>query len=1233
MATHEAVNGVSRGDAPESRLEALDLPLYDRTAYVEGGFGAKTPFGQVDVDGNLSISSDVQDFFLLRPQAWGELRITLSDLESNAFLVLMDANGNLIESSNNAGAAEESITVEVSSSQDYYLQVGLWDTSDTRYSLKVHTPSPWEDRINGAPVGDTKFPGGADVAGVLLSASDSNVLGSTGRFEDQEDVYVVTPQYSGEMSAQLRALKDDLRLVVYDADFNSLDHSVTAGTAEENVSTTVVAGETYYFLIDGAYSSYILDVNTPNDPPMPPDVVPELSPGATIFNGDVGDSLNLATSIELSEHPAEPIRITGSIGYQYGDNQSDSADFYRFTPDHSGFMTVGVLTSQDGMQVILRDEQGNALEQFNASDNGYESLLYRQEVVKDQVYYIEVDGISNSTAAVYDMFIKLNFPSDKVNGNGYGEAGETFADAIDIGVEANSSTITLEGSVGFYDVNRNFDSLDYYTVKPTQSGMATITVADLEHPLTLSVLNTYGETLYSAIHNAGSSEDVELNFGQNLQYFIKAASDTGTSYRLDVSVPMGDQSGGPVSTNPPTPAALDWLLAQLNGQWQSLSAIQFDLNLFELLTQLTQGILPVGVGDDVYMPNPLDIGFSEFDDEAEQHYAQPSQVIGAVRIGLSSADLARDQHRAIVLALLVTGFGMLLAALMGYILSRYISRPVLRLRQQVLGIQKGDLTARFDTFSEGEFGELEKGVEQMAMSLRHSMKGMQEAIDSATGDLRLMVAELKNKNTQLNQARAEAEQLSKDKSRFLATMSHELRTPLNAILGFSRQLSDRDPDQREHLQIIHHSCQQLELLMDDVLTFSKLDGGSLELHLEPLSIRVLARDLLNMLSAQVDNQPVSLQLQVDSEVPEYAKTDRLRLSQILSNLLTNALKNTAAGEVLLKISCCPQPSALRFDVIDTGTGIAEHDLNSLFEPFRQLQQQPSSGVGLGLAIVKSLTEIMGGDIEVESTLGQGSCFTLILPVEMSNEEKIEAGESSLSSHGVTEAMPQAPWRVLVVEDNGFNQKLFRQLLQARNAQVDIVADAIEMIDSSSLNRYQLILMDQHMPSMNGIDACECIRQRVDPAELPPIILVTADVLSDYEISLRQGLVDAVLYKPIDEDKLDQLLRRFIPAGFYQRSIQNISAAPSAMDSNLSLELQRLMTEMKQSLDNGQYDAVAGWLHQLQGVAGYHRLLEFQIQVESLSELLALKEYEEVRRCLVELEDSEIIKDENSGVLV
>lgn len=649
MATHEAVNGVSRGDAPESRLEALDLPLYDRTAYVEGGFGAKTPFGQVDVDGNLSISSDVQDFFLLRPQAWGELRITLSDLESNAFLVLMDANGNLIESSNNAGAAEESITVEVSSSQDYYLQVGLWDTSDTRYSLKVHTPSPWEDRINGASVGDTKFPGGAEVAGVLLSASDSNVLGSTGRFGDQEDVYVVTPQYSGEMSAQLKALKDDLRLVVYDADFNSLDHSVTAGTADENVSTTVVAGETYYFLIDGAYSSYILDVNTPNDPPMPPDVVPELSPGATIFNGDVGDSLNLATSIELSEHPAEPIRITGSIGYQYGDNQSDSADFYRFTPDHSGFMTVGVLTSQDGMQVILRDEQGNALEQFNASDNGYESLLYRQEVVKDQVYYIEVDGISNSTAAVYDMFIKLNFPSDKVNGNGYGEAGETFADAIDIGVEANSSTITLEGSVGFYDVNRNFDSLDYYTVKPTQSGMATITVADLEHPLTLSVLNTYGETLYSAIHNAGSSEDVELNFGQNLQYFIKAASDTGTSYRLDVSVPMGDQSGGPVSTNPPTPAALDWLLAQLNGQWQSLSAIQFDLNLFELLTQLTQGILPVGVGDDVYTPYPLAGGNVLWDvagvdqlslsgSSAGWHIELPDAMGGALAVGLAIPD-------------------------------------------------------------------------------------------------------------------------------------------------------------------------------------------------------------------------------------------------------------------------------------------------------------------------------------------------------------------------------------------------------------------------------------------------------------------------------------------------------------------------------------------------------------------------------------------------------------------
>jgi two-component system sensor histidine kinase BarA len=623
--------------------------------------------------------------------------------------------------------------------------------------------------------------------------------------------------------------------------------------------------------------------------------------------------------------------------------------------------------------------------------------------------------------------------------------------------------------------------------------------------------------------------------------------------------------------------------------------------------------------------NTLDIGFSEFDDEAERYYAQTSQVIGVVSIGLSSADLSRDQQQAVFLALLVTGFGMLLAALMGYILSRYISRPVLRLRQQVLRIQEGDLTARFDTFSDGELGELERGVEQMANSLRHSMQGMQTAIDNATEDLTLTVAELQEKNTQLHQARAEAEQLSKDKGRFLATMSHELRTPLNAILGFSRQLSGSDPTQRENLKIIHHSCQQLELLMDDVLTFSKLDGGSLELHIEQLSISVLARDLLSMLNTQVDTQSVTLQLEVDCDVPEFAKTDRLRLSQILSNLLSNALKNTINGEVILKISCCQQQRALRFDVIDTGTGIAEHELNSLFEPFRQLQQQPTSGVGLGLSIVRSLTEIMGGDIKVASTLGKGSCFTLILPVEMSNDQEKKSNEGIHDSCTNKEMTPQLPWRVLVVEDNSYNQKLFKQLLQARNAEVDVVTDASQIIDSTTLNCYQLILMDQHMPSMNGIDASEYIRQRVDISELPPIVLVTADVLSDYEVSLRQGLVDAVLYKPVHEEKLDQLLLSFIPAEFYQQPTQEAAIDTSAIGSDLSLEIQRLMTEMRRSLHDREYEDVADWLHQLQGIAGYHKLLNFQILVESLSELLTLKEYEEVLRCLAEFEPNEIAK--------
>lgn len=658
MVTHETVNGENKGDAGEARLNKdLFLPLYDRQFYVDGSLGYPIPVGRVEVNGNLAVSGDVLDDFHFILNAWGDLNITLTDLESDAVLILSDLEGNFIAASNNAGTADESITIEADPLTAYILQVGLWSTSDTGYSLEITAPAPWEDRVNGTLIGDAKYPRdfGDNKAGVLSSTIDSSVMGSTGNLwhgglGDREDVYVITPQFSGEMSARLSGLEADLRLVVYDADFNVLDYSVANGISTEFVSTDVVAGETYYFLMDGAFSPYSLDVNVPNYAPMPPDVVPNLSSGATIVNNDVGDNLGSATSIELSEYSSPAISITGSIGYQYNDTEYDGADFFQFTPDNSGLFTAGVLTQQEGLQVIWRDENGVVLDEFDATDNGYESLLYRQKVVKGQTYYLEIDGVSSSTKGEYMMLLGFYHAWDRVNGTIHWDAGESFADAVDIEAQVNGPAITLEGSVGFDGEHSGFDSLDYYKITPAQSGMATIAISDLEHSLTLSVLNAYGEILYSARHNAGSSESVELNLGQDLQYFIKTASESGTTYRLDVTVPMSEQNNAPDNSgNPPAPAALEQLLAHLNAQWQSLSAIDFDLNIVELLSQLTEGILPAGVGDNVYTPDQLTAGNVLWDvagvdqlslsgSSAGWHIELPDSMSGALAVGLAIPD-------------------------------------------------------------------------------------------------------------------------------------------------------------------------------------------------------------------------------------------------------------------------------------------------------------------------------------------------------------------------------------------------------------------------------------------------------------------------------------------------------------------------------------------------------------------------------------------------------------------
>jgi signal transduction histidine kinase/CheY-like chemotaxis protein len=373
---------------------------------------------------------------------------------------------------------------------------------------------------------------------------------------------------------------------------------------------------------------------------------------------------------------------------------------------------------------------------------------------------------------------------------------------------------------------------------------------------------------------------------------------------------------------------------------------------------------------------------------------------------------------------------------------------------------------------------------------------------------------------ELSAARDSAQAASQAKSRFLAMMTHEIRSPMNAVLGMldllhSAPLAD---EQRTLLGYATHSAKLLQTIIDDVLDFSKIESGTLEIHCEELDIRSICHALLEPMRTTCDEKSVALNLQIAESVPERLYGDPVRLSQIISNLLCNALKFTELGSICLRLDW--HGGRLRTEVEDSGIGIASDDLGHLFEPFVQGDNSASrrfGGTGLGLAICKRLVHQMGGEIGVHSQVGQGSCFwfelpNLALPCKQSD---------------VKEDAPEQVWPldVLVVEDSHINQLVVSLMLQRLVRQVRLCDNGIEALEQVAVAAPDLILMDMRMPEMDGIEATRQLRSR---GFTGIIVALTANAMSeDREQCLSAGM-DDFLAKPISLAQLKRCIELHFP---------------------------------------------------------------------------------------------------------
>lgn len=388
---------------------------------------------------------------------------------------------------------------------------------------------------------------------------------------------------------------------------------------------------------------------------------------------------------------------------------------------------------------------------------------------------------------------------------------------------------------------------------------------------------------------------------------------------------------------------------------------------------------------------------------------------------------------------------------------------------------------------------------------------------------------------QLARAKLAAEAAAEAKGRFLAIMSHEIRTPLNAMLGFNELLeaTELDADQTHYVETVAAAGRHLSDIINDVLDFSKIESGAMELEKKPFDPRVELRRAVNMFEGAAARKKLALSCDIDDGVPESLAGDAKRIRQIVTNLVGNAIKFTETGSVAVRVrtgTITATRAIATIEVRDTGVGIDVPACETLFEPFVQADSSTTrryGGTGLGLAICKQLAELMGGSIQVDSAVGTGSTFTVTLPVELARPADVEmaSGRSRRAMRQQRETLRGL--RVLVVEDDPTNLALIERLLTRVGCAVEAAHNGEEALVSLTRHNHPIVLMDIDMPVMDGREATRRIRTQFAPDAQPYIIAVTAYVSdTDRDRYLEEGMND-YLSKPIRPHELEAALERAV----------------------------------------------------------------------------------------------------------